>query len=342
MIIDDWQNLYSGSWRGIITSASFAHPAKYSQKLIYRIYQHAREMDWLRPGANVLDPFGGVGLGALYSMINGANWTGIEIERKFYELALENIELWTKKRYLPFDLGTANIILGDSRFVIPEMCDLVISSPPYTPDALGHHHKSEGPNASGRVKYKDGVFSAVYGETDGQLGEMSNGSFDLAISSPPYGDIAQSGGKKGMVERGIGLTGGEICFGEYGEEDGQLGRMSVQDDTFWGAAKIIVTNVYDALVPGGHAIWVVKDYVRSRKIIPFCDQWRKLCESCGFTTIHQHRAWMIRNMGQQFTIEGEVVHKKKEYKSFFRKLGETKRGLPPIDYEVVWCMEKAK
>lgn len=37
----DWTGCYRDGWKGIITEASFAHPAKFSRGLIRRIYEHA-------------------------------------------------------------------------------------------------------------------------------------------------------------------------------------------------------------------------------------------------------------------------------------------------------------
>jgi hypothetical protein len=329
MIVTDWQNLYNGKWKGEITEQSFKHPAKYSQKLIQKIYNHALEEGWIYPGATVLDPFGGVGLGAIYSMLSGVNWIGVEIEPRFHKLAEENIALWERK-YRSMNLGTAKVILGDSRYIINGNFDLSLSSPPYAETRLNH----DGIEGAGH--------NDSYGEADGQMGRMKAGNFELAISSPPYGDIAQSGGEKGLKERNIGLTGGERCFSEYGESEGQLGRMKMKDDdngTFWIAAKTIVTSVFNSLKPGGHSVWVVKNYIKDKELILFCDQWRALCESCGFKTIHMHKAWMVKNMGTQISLDGEYIQKERQYKSFFRVLNE-KKGAPRIDWEIVWCMEK--
>jgi len=56
------------------------------------------------------------------------------------------------------------------------------------------------------------------------------------------------------------------------------------------AARAIVEQVYLALAPGGHAVWVVKNYVKNKQIVPFSDQWRALCEAVGFVTLHEHHA----------------------------------------------------
>lgn len=290
-----------------------------------------KEHRWVEKGSNVLDPFGGVGLGALYAITEGINWTGIEIEPRFHALAMDNISLWNANFRNMNNLGSAQIILGDSRYALMPDSQAVLSSPPYAEARIG---QSSGQEQCGH--------NDAYGGSLGQLGSMKAGEFSASVSSPPYGDISQSGGTKGLIERGVGLTGGKRCFDEYGSEIGQLGRMKMTEndpDTFWAASKMIVTNVFNALAPGGHAVWVVKDYVKARKLVPFCEQWRSLCESCGFVTEHKHRSWMVQSYGSAMKLEGGRVEQKKSYKSFFRTLNETK-GLPPIDYEIVWCMVK--
>lgn len=78
-----WYNCYDESWKGVISDDSFTHPAKFSRALIRRIYEYCLEQGYLRPGSTVVDPFGGVGLGALYALANGINWIGVELEEKF-------------------------------------------------------------------------------------------------------------------------------------------------------------------------------------------------------------------------------------------------------------------
>ena len=117
----------------------------------------------------------------------------------------------------------------------------------------------------------------------------------------------------------------------------QVGALAA--DSFWSAARLIVEQTYAVLKPGGHAVWVVKDYVRAGKVVPFADNWIRLCESVGFRLVCRHRALFISGSGEQRDAFGK--HKKlvKARKSFFRRLAESK-GSPAIDWETVACMEK--
>lgn len=81
----DWRNCYDDRWTEI-TPESFAHPAKFSRGLIRRIYQHALARGWIEPGQIILDPFGGVALGALEAGMHGLNWLGCELEQRFVDM----------------------------------------------------------------------------------------------------------------------------------------------------------------------------------------------------------------------------------------------------------------
>jgi hypothetical protein len=175
-----------------------------------------------------------------------------------------------------------------------------------------------------------------YGETPGQLGAMKAGEFDASVSSPPYSEQFTQSGAGLYVDKEFMAKKSMPNF-NYGETKGNVGQM--QNDDFWLSARAIVEQVFVALAPGAHAVWVVKGFVKNKKLVDFPDQWRKLCEAVGFVTLHEHRAMLVHHKGTQGTLDGGQVELKTESKSFFRRLAE-KNGSPRIDYETVWCMEK--
>lgn len=592
--IDEWTGCYPSQWKGMIVPEAIAHPAKFSSRLIRRIYDHMIEMDWLKPGDSVLDPFGGVALGALESMRHGLRWRGVELEAKFADPGNRNIDFWNSKfSTMPKWNPDAVLINGDSRKlleVLPaavrkaakisppfsprgnqpskqiglpqgvrseydargenpsstygntdgQLADMpmgdfmgALSSPPYadrniapggihgvnagelrqnegdtygvTPGQLGAmgegdflasissppFRQSEGgtpePKPGGPIDealYKrhaagnsaasgygstdgqladmpEGDFTGVmksppfrdglsrdnvtagrtelardkgisnaekispidmekigkreqeYGQTEGQLGTMPEGNLTAAISSPPYtGNVQVQKNSTGInlekmyetyKKSGGGASFEAFCKTQelhsqgYGDSEGQLGVMPEGDfegtvssppylpqsdrkvpwvepqgtdlqaederrgyradnsfrgtyshdpanlgnptgadqTSFWEAARVIVDQVYQALTPGGHAVWVVKDFVKNKEKVPFCDQWRQLCEAVGFVTMHEHHAMLVH--ATQYKLDGGVH--RKESKSFFRRVAEGK-GSPRVDYEVVFCMEK--
>ena len=167
------------------------------------------------------------------------------------------------------------------------------------------------------------------------------------ISSPPWeGNLAQDGrGADGLkivkqIEKKYNRRYTERSFptSTYGETAGQLGQET--GSTFWAASRLILEEVYKVLAPGGHAIWVLKMFVRSGRLVDFPGQWEALCQSVGFRTVCKHRAWMNKNTGiMQSTLDGDEVSMAKWYKSFFRILCESK-GSPRIDWELILCMVK--
>lgn len=402
--ITTWDGCYPSNWNGKIVPEAMSHPAKYSSRLIRKIYEHIISEGWAQAGDSVVDPFGGVALGALDAMRLGLHWQGVELEAKFHGLGNLNIEKWNAAHaeIMP-TWGTARLHNGDSRYlaqVLDGSAAVSVSSPPYsetplsfqknglhaegnekyyrpymidantgygsTPGQLGAMKaqgfdvaiasppflQSEGgtpePKAGGVIdkalyaRHAAGNKSANgYGRTDGQLSSMKDGSFDVAVSSPPYEETTltenrqfksrHSPDRPGAAD--LRNNGGDA----YGKTNGQLGVESGND--FWLSAKAIVEQVYTVLTPGGHACWVVKDYVKNKQIVPFCDQWRQLCEAVGFTTIHEHHASLVRNVRHQHTLEGGLLTMQSESKSFFRRIAE-KKGSPRIDYETVFCMEK--
>lgn len=406
-ITDEWNNCYPSQWKGLIVQQAMTHPAKFSSKLIRRIYEHMQGEGWLRIGDRVIDPFGGVALGALEAMLHGLHWTGVELEAKFAEIGNENIALWNVKFGRLPRWGEAVLLNGDSRRLLELVRDGrgVVSSPPYV--SGGHHPDQTGAyntNGMGQGQTKDtagygkedgqlgrmqpGDFHAAitsppfrhseggtpepkpggsidkalyarhaagnsaaegYGNTDGNLANLEEGDFQATVSSPPYIDTDVNYRKNGLLEDGKKKYDRPYMEGQedsYGKTEGQLSSMPAGEivsedsgETFWSAARLIVEQVYLALEPGGHAAWVVKDYVKNKERVPFSDQWRQLCESVGFVTLHEHHAMLVHHKGSQHTLDGDLHEIKTESKSFFRRLAE-KKGSPRIDFETVYCMVK--
>jgi len=424
--IDEWKGCYPSQWKGMIVPDAMAHPAKFSSRLIRRIYDHLFEEGWAQEGDRVVDPFGGVALGALNAMEKGLGWCGCELEAKFVEMGIHNISNWNIKfKAMPHWSGQAVLLQGDSRRllqVVTGQADVAVSSPPFTssegsvrankfgdPEKFaeekerlyregkikgnfaskeailksmekvnnqeyGHSEgqmanmkatvegfdvsissppfrQSEGgtpePKPGGSIderlyaRHAAGNGNANgYGVSDGQLANMKEGDFDVSISSPPFertGVLDHKGQTDNLMNGRFTGGGDGFLKNEYGDSTGNIGNDS--GDEFWTAARQIVDQVYMALRPGGHAVWVCKDFVRNKERVPFSDQWRQLCEAAGFVTVHQHLALLVRSRGKSLTLDGGIVEHSTSSKSFFRRLAESK-GSPRIDWEVVWCMEK--
>ncbi len=413
--MNDWHGLYAEKWNGEITPEAYAHPAKFSRGLIRKIYDHALAEGWLAPGDVVIDPFGGVSLGALDAMKAGLSWVGMELEPRFVDLGNANIQKWLSE-YAPHfpGWGSARLLQGDSRELASRIAEagVCVSSPPYAELGI---NSGEGPNSSGERHGKESAtenackavgvgygkeaanlgnlratpagFSAAissppyaearigsesgqeqcgrgdqYGASPGQLGAMRAAGFDAAVSSPPFMGQTPGSDKPTFEKRpdGTAFGAGRSMQSDYDDKvpyekrgalmlnDGSysewvqhcnLGSITTAEQNFWSEARKIVEQVYSVLRPGGHAIWVVKAFVKDKQLVDFPGQWQALCEACGFVTLHYHRAWVVEEKGTQIDLFGDEHTRKVERKSFFRRLAE-KNGSPRIDWEVVLCMEK--
>jgi hypothetical protein len=235
-MIDYWDGCYDAGWKGIITDAAFAHPAKFSRGLIFRIIEHALADGLIQPGGVVLDPFGGVALGALPALMNGLSWVGCELEQKFVDMGRENIALWNSRfSGMPKWTGTAQLLQGDSRRLGEAVgaAGLVVGSPPYADTPI-----IDAPKASGGIgrQYRLGNrrpgastdengtrAEERYGHTPGQLGAM-------VVGSPPFaGSVGSDDPQKrgGLLVSDPKRAGDVNLTGSYGTSEGQLGAMIV-------------------------------------------------------------------------------------------------------------------
>ncbi len=494
----DFHGCYDESWKGLIVDAAFAHPAKAARGLVRRIFAHMEEQGWLPSRSRVLDVFGGIATTAIEGASRGHEVVCVELEKKFFDLALENFQLHRNTWEQMGD--TLPVILhGDSR----KAAELVrghfagsVGSPPFSapgnqPDsvlvkggrqgvrsamrAAGANSDTTYGTTSGQLgAMSEGDVDAVvgsppfsgiipsqanqewhqkracigknnslgvsdYGTTPGQLGTMPDGTIDAAIGSPPYaetpvtgqgnfqskkypggqpamdaradgydavvgsppyagsfsGDKVESADlendmrRRGCSEQSIKKAIGNGHTGNlgYGTTNGQLGKLSEgeidavlssppyasgvvhdgngidqakltgnkagkntqakvegygvtpgqlgieQAETFWLAARQILEQVHQLVRPGGVCAWIVKDYVKNGKRVPFCDNWARLCEATGFEVIQRARCWLVKEVTHA-GLFGDVT-KRTERKSFFRRLHERKPGAVRIDWEEV-------
>lgn len=216
----------------------------------------------------------------------------------------------------------------------PGSLDLACSSPPY---ADGCRHTG---GADPQPHHIEGgtIHHVHYGESAANLGNIAPGQVeacvDLSVSSPPYGDQQVGTGEDGRV----GWRGYTDFGGGLPSAAAQLAAMPMTD-TFWSAARQIVVEVFALLKPGGHAVWVTKNYIRDGAEVPFTDDWIRLCTRVGFVLLHHHHASLVETHGtQQGLFGGETVQETRR-ESFFRRLARKKTGVG-IHYESVLCMVK--
>jgi hypothetical protein len=354
MLATRWQGCYQDTWQDSIVPEAFCHPAKFSRGLIHRIYRHMLEQGYIKPGDTVLDPFGGVALGALDAMTYGLRYIGVELEPKFVELGNKNLELWRQR----YGFTTGTLVQGDSRnlrdILLPYSgVQAVVGSPPYAESLYGtettiDHARLERLEKAGYTQRRDHGFlrsqhsrtqSGDYGTTPGQLGAMPPG---CVVSSPPW-EYTPGGCCKGRDPQGVmdaALQNRHVATspGGYGTSPAQLGNTA--GDTFWSASAQIMQELALLLPAGAVCAWVVKAYVSKKAIVPFPDQWLALTRLCGFRLVEEIHASLVEDHGTQEGLFGEAEVIQTKRASFFRRLAE-KKGSPRIDHETVLIVGKA-
>lgn len=331
MLAVDWHGCYDGNWRGLIVPKAYAHPAKFAPGLVARILDHGLEMEWWNPGDLLGDPFAGIGCGGIMCAFRGLRWVGVEMEEKFVDLAHRNFALHTHK-WRGVGLPLPLIVQGDSR----EFAGIVgglsaaVTSPPFA---------SVEPCQDRTFRINDGRKAPPqgqdgYGSSPGQIGNMPAGTVDAVVTSPPWGGEygnAEGGNQicKGRVGKPGDLTAGKTVLGG-GHAPGQIGNSA--GTTYWQAVAEVYAQCALALKPGGIMAVVIKDYVKKGNRVPLCDQTLELLTRLGFEPVERIRAWLVEER-RTSGLFGEIV-RRKERKSFFRRLAE-KKGSPRIDWEEV-------
>lgn len=229
--ITDWHGIYDLGWGDLLCPESYSHPAKMARGLVFKIMEYLLELERIRPGQTIVDPFGGIGTTALPALLAGLNYVGVELEQKFVDLAQQNIKMWNQRfAAMPKWNGTAVMLQGDSRRLVDVVAQAggVVSSPPYANGCA--HTGGTDPNSQLMEGSKNGVYGADYGTAPGQLGAMPEGR--AIISSPPY--------SSGTVHDGNGIDQGKLTGNTpgrnsqvkaegYGDSTGQLSNLPTGD-----------------------------------------------------------------------------------------------------------------
>lgn len=140
--------------------------------------------------------FGGIATTGIEAASRGHEFVGVELEPRFHALALENFELHRMWESSGDPLPV--MICGDSRRAVELVrahFATVVSSPPYA-KSIGNENgidysKGKTPWGGKKPSPARNAIGGSYGETDGQLGEMTEGDIDATIGSPPFSGTEQ-------------------------------------------------------------------------------------------------------------------------------------------------------
>jgi hypothetical protein len=253
-----------------------------------------------------------------------------------------NVEEWQARWGHAPGWGSARLLHGDSRdlaALLAAHAGGAVSSPPY--EGIGMQERSptvEKPPRPGDVRqYSRKAPIREYGPSPANLANLPAGVAPAAgVGSPPYegGGLRQGkGGDARCLNPGGSCRAGQayLAGNVYGSAPGQLGAESAS--TFWDAARVILAQLHAVLRPGAVCAWVVKAFVRKRKLVDFPGQWQALCHETGFETVEVVRALLAKRWKERTLFDGEV-ERKRSRESFFRRLA-TRRGSPAIEHETV-------
>lgn len=253
--------------------------------------------------------------------------------------------------------------------------DAVLSSPPYAECLQGDNTARESAEESRAKRKTEGGSLGQscrhqgYGGP-GNLGNLPAGAVDAIATSPPHmsntcrgaadpifahkfnGDQRYSdesprdpaktvGGDRNSEAKRIERENRAANVANLGEIVVDSGATGLQHtETFWAAAKLIVEECHAILKPGGYSAWVCKDFIRNKQRVPFCDDWCKLLEACGFTVVKRVRAMLVKEQRHPDLFGGDEHVERTERKSFFRRLYEKKFPENSINWEEVIFAQK--
>ena len=259
--VTTWHNCYDDGWKGLITPASFAHPAKMAYGLLTRIIETGLERGYWCANDLIGDCFGGVGTTGIVGASRGLRVVSVELEPRFFALAKENFELHRRGWEAEGD-PLPVIVQGDLRnfAAIVGEATAVVTSPLYAESFTGQQDTPEGTADSMRRRghSEEAIAKACtpgshtaslgYGTHPGNIGNLRSGELDSVITSPPYAQSVHDG--NGIDESKItgnrpGPNTQAKCEG-YGASDGQIGKLPE------GAVDGVVTSPpFEQALSGG-------------------------------------------------------------------------------------------
>lgn len=227
--------------------------------------------------------------------------------------------------------------------------EAVITSPPYAESLIegttGGRMGNGGQGTNWRKKWVNTLESG-YSSSPSNIGNLKAGDVAAVVTSPPYegSDPSASHGQgKSRTDpnspnfRPIALKDWDERSKQrdYGESKGQIGND--KGDTYWQAVSDVYRECFKILKPSGIMCVVVKSYVKAGRRVPLPMQTLKLLIHLGFTPLERIKAMLVEETSTP-GLFGEIT-KKKERKSFFRRLAE-KKGSPEINWEEVLVVRK--
>jgi len=230
-----WHNCYVSGF-DLISPESFAHPAKMSPSLCFRILEHLQEMGLLNNDSVILDPMSGTGMTAICAGAKGYRAVTCELEDKFVAFQHQNKGYAERKLYHPLDW---TILQGDSRKLselLTERGLVTVSSPPYgeamASEKCGIDFAKSKPDYPGRQmhegrikQHKERSDNMNYGEGAENIGNLPDRPLK-SVMSPPYSEATHHSDANNEPEKYKWFVGRKArVAGTAGESNNNIGSL---------------------------------------------------------------------------------------------------------------------
>lgn len=352
---ETWGNCYPGTF-DLITPESFAHPAKMSAALCYRIIDHLESLGLLRPGMTILDPLGGIGTTALCATARGYKAVTVELEEKFVGIQKANREYAARRLHREIDW---TILQGDSRYLSTLLAErglVTVTSPPYQ-DSDGHPSlgsvKTDDWGKEGTDIVSRRGLTGKYGDNPANIGNLP--ARPITITSPPYADAINSETKGGIdwLKCAEGARPDKLKPSasqgtdtlRYGTSDGQIGQLpdkrntagsklntaSLDPNSYLGSMALIYAEI--GKVSNVLAV-VTKNPTRAGKLRRLDLDTIALLEQTGWHILCTHKAQLFTEHETQ-DLFGQTHKKVRGRMSFFKRLQWRKGNSEIADHEDV-------
>jgi tRNA G10 N-methylase Trm11 len=222
--------------------------------------------------------------------------------------------------------------------------DAVLSSPPYQDQMSAARARGRGPTGDKLIAQKK-IEHNKMGDGPDQIGNLhsKDGDLDAVLSSPPYATRMDGGGiaKKGQFKPYTNEPSdtwhtqrNPANIGNLMDEKHRDGRES-----YLSAMLKVYEQMYAVLKPAGVVALVTKNPVKDKQIRRLDLDTIALMEHAGFLLI-EHKCAMLCDEVQHGHLFGGDEIKRRQRKSFFKRLYEKKFPELAVDFEDVTFYRK--
>ena len=299
------------------------------------------------------------GAGVTHAVLKIAREQGMEAAVKFYRATVIDTQKahgrWSNEniqRHIEMALATAES---------GGYASGVSSSPPYSEALSGGGIAKKDHFTDPKLADRQ-YMPEHHGKSPAQIGNLRDpkNDIDAVLSSPPW-ENQTHGGQQGWSdpEKAAAISAERYRTGErkghpasaaaikaqmerddqrvYGDSEGQIGNSG--GETYLAAMRQVYSSLHAVLKAGGVVALVTKNPVKNKQIRRLDIDTIRLMEACGFKLIEHKFAMLSEETVHGDLFQGET-RKKRERKSFFKRLHEKKHPELAVDCEDVLFFRK--